>query len=327
MIRAHNDVGTAIAYSKFGFVATGANDGSVMLWDSNHISDKGYRPVDISVRTASMDPVTKVGFAPNGILAATLKNSITLWSPIKDASGKIIGYNPGKEILRNPKKSRSAVSISQDGRWYAVCTSESVNNNVAKNTVEILDASNPEAKPLRVLTGAEEGTNSQNEDGAMRGACLSAAFSSNSKWLAAGTNSREIIVWNIGDGWKRVTGDGYPVEKGGKTVSTPLTAPPATSANINAVRFSADNKLLAYATSDAKIYLWDLADKRPGPVVDVHTGGVWAIAFSPNGKCFASGSTDGTLRITPTADATLVKQNWIPFGSWWNPCFDSPPSK
>jgi hypothetical protein len=45
------------------------------------------------------------------------------------------------------------------------------------------------------------------------------------------------------------------VEKGGKTVSTPLTAPPATSANINAVRFSADNKLLAYATSDAKIYL------------------------------------------------------------------------
>ena len=327
MIRAHNDVGTAIAYSKFSFIATGANDGSVMLWDSRHIADKGYKPVDITVKTASRDPITKLGFAPDGTLAATLKISILLWSPIKDASRNIIGYNPGKEILRNPKKNRSSLSLSQDGRWYAVCTSESVNNDVVRNTVEILDAANPETKPLRVLTGAEEGTSSPNEDGAMRGACLSAVFSSNSKWLAAGTNSREIVVWNIEDGWKRVTGDAYQVAQGGKIVSKPLTAPPPTSANINAVRFSADNKLLAYATSDAKIYLWDLADKRPGPVVDVHTGGVWAIAFSPNGNCLASGSTDGTLRITPTATTTLVAQNWIPFGSWWNPCFDPKASK
>jgi WD40 repeat protein len=184
----------------------------------------------------------------------------------------------------------------------------------------------------------------------MQAPCLSVAFSRESgstKWLAAGTNSRDIIVWGIPyewDGrpdlsnlraWRRVTGDSYKqphdqtVKDGevqqdeAQAKNTSVIAPRKSNSNVNTVAFSPDSKLLAYGTSDSKIFLWNVHTRQPGPEINVHQGGVWSIDFSPNGNCFASGSTDGTLLITPTAVPTLVKEDWIPFGSFWRSCIGS----
>jgi WD40 repeat protein len=185
----------------------------------------------------------------------------------------------------------------------------------------------------------------------MQGPCLSVAFSSDSKWLAAGSNSRDIIVWSVPGkrersvldesraGWKRVTGDPYKEpnpetikageaqSEGGEPSDRPVITPRKTNSNVNTVRFSPDSKLLAYATSDSKIFLWNVDTRQSGPEINVHQGGVWSIDFSPNGNCFASGSTDGTLIITPTAEAMLVQDDWIPFGSFWKSCITLQSSK
>jgi WD40 repeat protein len=80
----------------------------------------------------------------------------------------------------------------------------------------------------------------------------------------------------------------------------------ATSA-INAVAFSPDSMRLAYGAADTKIYLWSVTAQLPVSTISVHSGGVLALAYSPDGNCLASGGTDQTVRFSCGIDQTFEK--------------------
>jgi WD40 repeat protein len=76
---------------------------------------------------------------------------------------------------------------------------------------------------------------------------------------------------------------------------------------INSVAYSADGKIVASASSDNTIRLWDVKSGRELRSLRGHTYSVSHIAFSPDGNILASGSLDGSIRLWNLATGRVSK--------------------
>ncbi|PSN58928.1 hypothetical protein BS50DRAFT_509500, partial [Corynespora cassiicola Philippines] len=70
---------------------------------------------------------------------------------------------------------------------------------------------------------------------------------------------------------------------------------------VKAVVFSPDSQLVASASDDSTVRVWETATGRCRSVLKGHSRGVNAVVFSPNGKLVASASDDSTVRVWETA--------------------------
>ena len=72
---------------------------------------------------------------------------------------------------------------------------------------------------------------------------------------------------------------------------------PVTNAHAHA--FSSDRRMFASASGDPDntVHVWDLTNRQHKTTLEGHTSHIKSIAFSPDGRTLATGSSDDTVRV------------------------------
>jgi WD40 repeat protein len=82
------------------------------------------------------------------------------------------------------------------------------------------------------------------------------------------------------------------------------------------VSYSPDGKILASASQDTKVKLWDVGTGKELKTLNGHQDGVNGVSYSPDGKILASASRDKTVKLWNVETGKKIKilnghQHWV----------------
>ncbi len=160
----------------------------------------------------------------------------------------------------------------------------------------------------------------------------SMALSPDGNYLAVGSFSGQIRIWQVADekplltftGHNRLvwalafSPDGTTLASGGYDRSVKLWRVGAEGTGhclktfvghekwVRSLAFSPDGTLLATGSDDETVRIWEVGEGRCLRTLHGHTGIVWAATFSPDGALLATSGYEGTVRVWDAQTGTCL---------------------
>ncbi len=296
--------GRAVTFSPDGrlLAAAGPNDKTVMLWD---LASRRL----LGRLVGHSENVLAATFSADGrtLATASADKKVMLWEV---ATRKALGT-----VLEGHANRVDSVAFSSDGRMLASASEDRTVILWDVDRGRLLARLEGHQGPVRGLAFSRDGKvlASSSADskvilwdlsaGARRAQLLAQpgpllgraqlqpapvwglAFSADGKMLATASDDGKLGLWDM-DGGKPL----QPLQGHCETVNAEERC-----AKVNAVAFSPKGRLLASASDDTKLMLWDADTRKPVATLPGHGGEVLGVAFSRDGKLLASASRDGTV--------------------------------
>ncbi|MDJ0774572.1 MAG: AAA-like domain-containing protein [Mastigocoleus sp. MO_167.B18] len=295
-ILAHNNTWVrSISFSPDGkIIASSGSRGWLKLWN---VAD-GKLIQEIPARRKPVRWVTYVKFSPDGktLASASGDNTIKLWQV---ENGKLLktlkGHENGVRTIDFSPDGKTIASTGADStvRLWNIETRKQIENFLGhRGTVWGVNFS-PDGKQL-VSSGSDgtlqlwnlntPGREPQTFKG-HTGGIRNVTFSPDGKKLFS-IGDRTLRIWSLEDTEPQtlLTNDG----------------------EVSAVSFSPDGKIIAAASTDSNIKLWNIKNRKLVKTLKGHTKNIIDISFSPNGKLLVSGSSDKTVKLWNLENGTEI---------------------
>ncbi|MBC1197342.1 WD40 repeat domain-containing protein [Microcystis aeruginosa BLCCF158] len=242
---------------------------------------------------------SKVSFSPNGSTFVTYSpdGTIKLWY--------LDGKKPQEwKVDKNRSESEFiGANFGRDGQILAAVSE--------KDTVKLwrLNEKIIENKDIKPLVDNERGVSHGND-------FLAVSFSRDGQMIATARKNQAVKLWNRDGKLLTTLIDNSLTEKDCKSFKQVSHCD-----EVLAVSFSPDGQMIATASKDQTVKLWNrdgkllttlidnfLTEKDCGSFKQVsHCDQVWDVSFSPNGEMIATASRDKTVKLWQRDDGKLIR--------------------
>ena len=264
-LRGHPDLVTSVAFSPDGQTLALGSRGTISYWDLS--TRKWLGDLDLG----RGQYVKSIAFSPDGktlAAAAEAIGTITLWD--------VLDHRAPKAQLATGSRQVSSLAFSPDGTLASATWDPVSPDSPGQVVFWDVASKQPQGQPLTL----DPGEVSQ------------IIFSPDGGLLASGTR-QGVILWDVRH--RERLGDplvGQSDEGSSVSVGWP-------EGLVSAVAFDPSGAALASARyDDSAVTVWEVANRSPLLVRLVgHRSSISSLAFSPDGRTFASGSADGTVTL------------------------------